>query len=118
MFSRSAPASARIDAAVAMAFELGMDDLVLLLADFPSWTVTSRSRKVTERGRRDLLLATFAAITGAEAVSLTDLGLPVDCGPRVLLDRVLWAEEQGQLAYIPGELARQFSCRKAARLRR
>ena len=104
-----------IDAAVASAFGLDLDDLVLLLADFP---LLDRHQPEPQGVRstvtRDLLLATVAASAGAVTVTLADLGLPGDGGPCELHDRVCWAKEQGQLAYIPGEAAKQLWCRKTA----
>jgi hypothetical protein len=100
---------AGIDAAVALAFGVSFEDLVLIFSDFPLLDryqpeLSGERSTVT----RDLLLATFAATSRETSVGLSDLGLSADGGPNDLQERLDWAELQGQVAYLPGELAKEI----------
>lgn len=95
---------AQVDAEVASIFRLSLEDLVHILSDFPLLDrYQPEPERISSTVTRDLLLSTFA---GSEMVTLNDLELPSDGGPSNLWDRVHWAEEQGQLAYVPGETAK------------
>jgi N-6 DNA Methylase len=106
---------ARLDAIVAKSFELDLRELALVLDDFP---LLDRHQPHTGPGRsssitRDLVLHTYAELIGIASPTLKDVGLPEDGRPFKLAERVVWAEDAGQIAYVPGENAKRLWSRRA-----
>lgn len=91
-----------IDVEVALQFDLGLEDLVVMLSDFP---LLDRGTVVGHRMvTRDLVLSGVAARRGVDP-ALHELGLPTDGGPSRLSERPVWHAAAGAIGYVPGKLA-------------
>ncbi len=99
---------AELDAMVAEAFRLDLPALALLLQDFPLLDRHQPGVAPSHRSTitRDLVLSTFARRCGDGGITLRDLGLGSDHGPNIIAERVSVAQANGQIAYVPGEVAR------------
>ena len=99
---------AQLDAIVASVFDLQLDELVLLLKDFPLLDRYQPNLPRASRSTitRDLVLQSYASHLQLGDISLNDLKLPRDGGPELLSERVECAHTNGQIAYIPGEHAK------------
>lgn len=96
---------ARIDTAVAVAYGLDAEQLAFILEDFPLLDrYQSRSNR-RSTVTRDLLLKTFLEGAGVLSANLTDLGIEPDGLPTSLIERVGMAATEGEIAYVPGEVA-------------
>lgn len=101
---------AELDSLVAEVFDLDLPALALLLGDFPlldrhqPGATPARRSTVT----RDLVLSTYAARTGHREMTLTELGIDPGHGSNDLVERLQTARALGQIAYVPGEVARSL----------
>ena len=54
------------------------------------------------------MLSTYAARTGHREMTLTELGIDPGHGSNDLVERLQTARALGQIAYVPGEVARSL----------
>jgi hypothetical protein len=110
--ARRASWRATADAVVADVYGLGLEDLAVILADFP---LLDRGYGPGSTATRDLVLHALATRRGERVISLSALGLPRGDGPDDLAERVALAAARGEVGYVPGELAAEVRQSSAGR---
>lgn len=92
---------------MAEVFGLDLDELAMILADFP---LLDRSRPLHSptTTTRDLLLDAYASRLGVRGLKLSDVGIEAKDGADCVAERVAVAAVAGEVAYVPGELAAEI----------
>lgn len=96
---------ASLDAAVAIAFGINVEQLAFILEDFPLLDRYQAGGNRRSTVTRDLLLKTFLDADGVGNAQVSDLGIELDGLPTALDERVQYAADEGEIAYVPGEVA-------------